>query len=133
MRSRKSTAAKSTTICALARPITCTCLVPTAASGTSRRSRRSQEVILCEALIDALTFWGAGFRNVTASYGVEGFTADHLALFKHYGIERVFIAYDRDEAGDRAAEQLRRSSSSPKASNATGSSSPTAWMPMSMR
>ena len=65
-----------------------------------------KEVILCEALIDALTFWCAGFRNVTASYGVEGFTADHLAAFKHYGTERVLIAYDRDEAGERAADKL---------------------------
>ncbi len=66
----------------------------------------SKEVILCEALIDALTFWCAGFRNVTAAYGVEGFTADHLAAFEKYGTERVLIAYDRDEAGDRAAEKL---------------------------
>jgi DNA primase len=66
----------------------------------------SKEIILCEALIDALTFWCAGFRNVTASYGVEGFTADHLAAFKSHGTERVLIAYDRDEAGDRAAEKL---------------------------
>ena len=34
----------------------------------------SKEIILCEALIDALTFWCAGFRNVTASYGMNGFT-----------------------------------------------------------
>jgi DNA primase len=66
----------------------------------------SQEVILCEALIDALTFWCAGYRNVTASYGIEGFTADHLAAFNQCGIERVLIAYDRDEAGARAAEKL---------------------------
>ena len=39
----------------------------------------SKEIILCEALIDALTFWVAGHRNVTASYGVNGFTADHRA------------------------------------------------------
>ena len=39
----------------------------------------SQEIILCESLIDALTFWCAGFRNVTASYGVGGFTEDHSA------------------------------------------------------
>ena len=64
------------------------------------------EVILCEALIDAMTFWCAGFTNVTAAYGVEGFTDDHLAAFQRYGIERVFIAYDRDEAGDKAAEKL---------------------------
>ena len=68
--------------------------------------RDSKEVILCEALIDALTFWCAGYRNVTASYGVEGFTADHLAAFERYGMERVLIAYDRDEAGDRAAVKL---------------------------
>jgi DNA primase len=43
---------------------------------------------------------------VTASYGVEGFTADHLALFKHCGTRRVLIAYDRDEAGERAAAKL---------------------------
>jgi DNA primase len=67
-----------------------------------------KEVILCEALIDAMTFWCAGFRNVTASYGVEGFTADHLAAFKHYGTERVLIAYDRDEAGERAADKLTK-------------------------
>ena len=39
----------------------------------------SKEIIVCEALIDALTFWVAGYRNVTASYGVNGFTADHRA------------------------------------------------------
>jgi DNA primase len=66
----------------------------------------NQEIILCEALIDALTFWCAGFRNVTASYGIEGFTADHLAAFQAHGTQRVLIAYDRDEAGDRAAEKL---------------------------
>lgn len=66
----------------------------------------SREIILCESLIDALTFWCAGFRNVTASYGVEGFTTDHLAAFKRYGTERVLIAYDRDDAGEKAANTL---------------------------
>jgi hypothetical protein len=64
------------------------------------------EVILCEALIDALTFWCAGYRNVTASYGTAGFTSDHVTLLKQCGARRVLIAYDRDEAGDRAAEKL---------------------------
>jgi len=68
----------------------------------------SKEIILCEALIDALTFWSAGFRNVTAAYGIEGFTDDHLAAFKRHGTERVLIAYDRDDAGDRAAERLAK-------------------------
>jgi len=68
----------------------------------------SPEIILCEALIDALTFWCAGYRHVTAAYGVEGFTADHLAAFQQHGTERVLIAYDRDAAGDAAAEKLAK-------------------------
>lgn len=31
-----------------------------------------REWLVCEALIDALTFWCAGFRSVTAAYGVNG-------------------------------------------------------------
>ncbi|MEH6462265.1 CHC2 zinc finger domain-containing protein [Chitinimonas sp. JJ19] len=64
------------------------------------------EIILTEALIDAMTFWVHGYRNVTASYGVNGFTPDHLLAFQRHGIQRVLIAYDRDEAGDRAAVAL---------------------------
>ncbi len=66
----------------------------------------SREIILCEALLDAMTFWCAGYRNVTTSYGIEGFTADHLAAFQQHGTERVLIAYDRDEPGERAAAKL---------------------------
>ncbi|NIO84815.1 MAG: toprim domain-containing protein, partial [Candidatus Aminicenantes bacterium] len=68
----------------------------------------SKEIILCESLIDALTFWCYGFRNVTASYGINGFTKEHLEAFKRYGTERVFIAYDADEAGDKASEPLAK-------------------------
>ena len=65
-----------------------------------------EEAILCEALIDALTFWCAGYRNVTSSYGIEGFTAEILEAFRRHGIRRVLIAYDADEAGNVAAEKL---------------------------
>jgi DNA primase catalytic core len=66
----------------------------------------SSEVILCEAVIDALTFWCAGFRNVTASFGVEGFTDEMLRAFKGAGVRTVLCAYDRDDAGDAAAAAL---------------------------
>jgi DNA primase catalytic core len=66
----------------------------------------SKEVILCEALIDALTFASAGFLNVTSSYGKNGFTQEHLEAFKAYGTQRVLIAYDRDKESDPAAEAL---------------------------
>jgi len=66
----------------------------------------SSEVILCEALIDAMTFWCAGFRNVIAAFGVNGFTASHLAALQYHGVKKVLIAFDRDEAGDRGAEAV---------------------------
>ncbi|HCD7569995.1 TPA: toprim domain-containing protein, partial [Pseudomonas aeruginosa] len=64
------------------------------------------EVILCESLIDAMTFWCAGYRNVIAAYGVKGFSQDHWQALQHHGTQRVIIAFDRDEAGDAAAVKL---------------------------
>lgn len=70
-----------------------------------------EEVILCEALIDAMTFWCAGYRNVISAYGVNGFTAEHLAALQYYGVKRVYIAYDRDEAGDRGTHPAEQGDS----------------------
>jgi DNA primase len=66
------------------------------------------EIILCEAFIDALTFWRHGFKNVTSSFGTGGFTDEMLEAFKSHGIKRVLIAYDRDDAGNTAAEKLAK-------------------------
>ena len=64
------------------------------------------EVILCESLIDALTFYCCGFPHVTAAYGTSGFTADHMAAFERQGVTRVLIAYDHDPAGDEGAKKV---------------------------
>jgi DNA primase catalytic core len=67
--------------------------------------RGQKEVILCESIIDALTFWCAGYTNVTASFGAEGLTADHLTLFEAERIERIVFAYDNDQAGREAMDR----------------------------
>ena len=41
----------------------------------------SREINFCEALIDALTFWCAGYRNVTSAYGIEGVTDEMVNAF----------------------------------------------------
>jgi DNA primase len=69
---------------------------------------RQSEVILCEALIDALTFWNAGYHNVTSCYGVNGMTDELLAALKGCGAQRILIGFDRDEPGDRAADELAK-------------------------
>ena len=72
----------------------------------NREALASPELILCESLIDAMTFWHAGYRNVTAAYGVNGFTDEHLAALREHGTQRVLIAFDRDDAGEQAATTL---------------------------
>lgn len=66
----------------------------------------SDEIILCEAIIDALTFWAAGYPHVTTSFGANGFTDELRAALCANHIKRVLVAYDRDEAGDRGAGEV---------------------------
>jgi len=65
-----------------------------------------KSVIVCEALLDAMSFWAAGFKGVTSAYGVEGFTPLHLEALQKHGVKEVFVAYDRDDAGERGAAEL---------------------------
>ncbi len=64
------------------------------------------ELIVTESLIDALSLWCAGFRHVTAAYGTGGWTPEHAAAIEAYGIRRVLLAFDADEAGDRGALEV---------------------------
>lgn len=65
-----------------------------------------REWLLCEALIDALTLWCAGFRNVTCAYGVNGFTPAHWTLLDELKPERIVLCYDNDQPGNDAAAKL---------------------------
>ncbi|EMM70908.1 toprim domain protein [Leptospira weilii str. 2006001855] len=62
-----------------------------------------KELVLCESLLDALTFWENGIRNVTCSYGVEGFTEVIQERILEKQIKKIYIAYDADMAGDKGA------------------------------
>jgi len=64
---------------------------------------RSAEVIVTEGIIDALTFWSAGFRHVTTGYSAKALPEELLAALIAAKVRRVVIAYDRDKAGDEAA------------------------------
>jgi len=66
------------------------------------------EVILCESLIDALTFWRWGFKHVTTTYGAGKFTCEHRQCFVDQGVKRVLIAYDRDDTGNAAAKKVAK-------------------------
>lgn len=66
----------------------------------------TDELIVTESIIDALTLWCAGFRHVTATYGTDGWTPEHQQAVVEHGIRRVLIAFDADPAGDKGAKNL---------------------------
>ena len=66
----------------------------------------ADELVVAESIIDALTLWCAGFRHVTAAYGVDGWTPDHQQALVEHGVKRVLVAFDGDDAGDRGAQAL---------------------------
>ena len=70
----------------------------------------AESIILTEGIIDALSIYKAGFKNVTALYGVNGFTEGHRKLLSNGTVKKVILALDNDEAGKsgvkRIAEEL---------------------------
>jgi len=62
----------------------------------------SNHVVLTESVIDALSLYQAGIRNVSCVYGVQGLTADHEELVQRFRVKRVTLCLDDDAAGERA-------------------------------
>jgi 5S rRNA maturation endonuclease (ribonuclease M5) len=69
-------------------------------------AKRSKSVILAESIVDAVTLYNAGFRDVIPCYGVNGFTPDHLDLITRSQVKEVYICFDRDDAGKDGAEKI---------------------------
>ena len=63
----------------------------------------SDELILCEGNMDVVALHAAGFENAVASLGTA-LTDDHARIMAKY-TQRVILAYDSDEAGQRAAHR----------------------------
>jgi DNA primase catalytic core len=67
-----------------------------------------REIIICESIIDAISFWDNGYKNVTCSYGVNGFTDELFNFLLDKKIQKVYIAYDPDDAGEKGAGRLNQ-------------------------
>jgi DNA primase catalytic core len=61
------------------------------------------EVILCDTVFDALTFWVNGFPHVTCRFGREDFPAELAVALRN--VQRVRLAYHGGEAGEQAAQR----------------------------
>ena len=78
-----------------------------------RAVKRSQTLILTESVIDALTLYDQGFKNVMPIYGVNGLIDDHLSYFNHASggsgsrkIKEAYLVFDSDDAGQKATEAV---------------------------
>lgn len=65
------------------------------------RLSRKPYILICEGYMDVIALHQAGFTNAVASLGTA-FTGLQANLLKRY-TEEVFITYDSDEAGTKAA------------------------------
>jgi len=68
-------------------------------------AKRSQTIILTESIIDALTLYDQGFKNVIPIYGVNGLIDDHLSYF-NLKIKEAYLVFDADEAGTKAVDAV---------------------------
>jgi len=66
----------------------------------------SGEVLVCEGLVDALTLWCGGVRNVTGLRGPGGWGDEHSEALRRHGVGRVILGFDNDAEGKTAAEVL---------------------------
>lgn len=61
-----------------------------------------KDLVVTESIIDALSLYSVGIKNVIPLYGTNGLTEGHSALFLERQTRRVFLCLDNDAAGERA-------------------------------
>jgi hypothetical protein len=69
-------------------------------------AKRSKSIILTRSIIDAVTVYNAGFKDVIPCYGVNGLIEDHLALFARYQTKEVYICFEADGAREQGAVRI---------------------------
>ncbi len=67
----------------------------------------SDELIVTESVIDALSLKKIQVDKVFPCYGVNGFSDYHEVVFKNNLVKKVIIAFDNDEAGIAGSKNLK--------------------------
>jgi DNA primase len=64
---------------------------------------RGEEIILTEGVFDAMSLIQHGFPYAAAAFGTQGLKDEYLQRIGNSRIKRVFICYDGDDSGRKAA------------------------------
>ncbi|MFA5504035.1 MAG: DNA primase [Vulcanimicrobiota bacterium] len=68
--------------------------------------KAASSVFLTEGVLDALSLWVAGVRNVTCLYGTAGLTPDLLQALNGSNVRELWLCVDADRAGDESVERV---------------------------
>ncbi|WP_169314846.1 CHC2 zinc finger domain-containing protein [Leptonema illini] len=74
----------------------------------NRDAYNQPDLILCESIIDAMSFYVHGLRNVSCAYGIEGFTDEMMQALRTGNVKRLYIAFDADRPGNDASIRLAK-------------------------
>jgi len=65
-----------------------------------------QRLFIANAILDGMVLWQAGFKNVIAIHGTNGWTANHIHLIKESGVTEVILCLGNEDSGGMVAQQL---------------------------
>ncbi len=69
-------------------------------------AKETEEIIVTESVIDALSLWSLGIRNVTCAYGVNGLTDEIVSHLSESRIKKAILMLDADDTGREAVEKF---------------------------
>ena len=72
----------------------------------ARAFKVSQTIFITEAIIDALSLYQVGIREVVSLFGTNGLTDDHIKYMKDTLTKEVILALDNDDSGKTATERI---------------------------
>jgi DNA primase len=65
-------------------------------------------IILVEGIFDAINLYDKGITNASCIFGTNNFQPEKAALLKIQGVDTVIVMMDGDEAGQKAAENIKK-------------------------
>jgi DNA primase len=68
--------------------------------------KASNSIVLTEGVLDALSCWQAGVRDVTCLHGLQAPSERFLELLKRFDVREVTLCLDGDQAAQKASQRL---------------------------
>ena len=71
-------------------------------------AKNHDSLIVCESIIDALSWIQCDFNNVIATFGANGWTEEHDSFIQSHDFKEVILSFDNDEAGLSITQAVKK-------------------------